>query len=157
MLVIANPKRPVPRAEGAPGKAKRQGGRAEAMKAVEAAQAAFDAAKEAFDQAKSALIEAKRAARVPTGGTGTTALLAERSRSYIRDSEHKTAGGNTSVHCGDAAARKLLGKSLDECYAIAADITEEDESALRTRYQHLNPGMQRMNLGNKIRGVLNAK
>lgn len=33
MLVIANPKRPVPRAEGAPGKAKRQGGRAEAMKA----------------------------------------------------------------------------------------------------------------------------
>jgi len=31
MLVIANPKRPVPRAEGAPGKAKRQGGRGGSM------------------------------------------------------------------------------------------------------------------------------
>lgn len=131
--------------------------RAEALKALEVAQKAHDEAQAAYSKAKETLLAAKRAARVPTAGSGSTALLAERSKQYTRDTEHKTAGGNASIHCGDAAAQKLLGKSLDECYEIAADICEEDEAELRAKYAHLNPGMQRMNLGNKIRGVLNAK
>lgn len=138
-------------------KAEQEAVRAEALMALEAAQEAHDEAKAAYDEAKAALTEAKMMAKVPHSGSGTTALLAVRSKSYIRDGEHKTAGGNVSIHCGDAAAQKLLGKSLDECYAIAADICEEDEGVLRSKYGHLNTGMQRMNLGNKIRGVLNAK
>lgn len=76
---------------------------------------------------------------------------------YVHDSEHKTAAGNPSVHCGDEVAKKLLGKSLDECYKIAAKVVEESEADLRKKYGHLNLGMQRMNLGNKMRGVINAK
>jgi len=116
-----------------------------------------EAAKTALKTASDTLAAAKRAARVPVAGDGSTAMLRARAPSYIHDTEHKTQSGNASVHCGDATAQKLLGKTLDEVYAIAAKITEEEESALREKYGHLNTGMQRMNLGNKIRGVLNAK
>lgn len=109
-------------------------------------------------EAKAKLADARKAARIPgAGGSGSTAVLRQRAPDYVHDKEHKTAGGNASIHCGDETAQKLLGKTLDECYAIAAKISEETEEALRAKYGHLNPGMQRMNLGNKIRGVLNAK
>ena len=72
---------------------------------------------------------------------------------YVKDSEHKTAGGHISVHCGDAVASKLLGKDLDQVYVIAAKALKEDEKALRKQYAHLNRGMQRMNLGNRMRGA----
>ena len=120
-------------------------------------QEAVDAAATKLADAKSKLNDAKRAARLPVAGTGSTASLRARAGSYVKDSEHKTEGGNVSVHCGDATAQKLLGKTLDECYTIAAGISEESEEDLRAKYEHLNVGMQRMNLGNKIRGVLNAK
>lgn len=85
------------------------------------------------------------------------AALKEYAPNYTKDSEHKTVSGNVSVHCGDAVAKKFLGKSLDEIYPIVAKATEENEKDLRKKYAHLNVGMQRMNLGNKLRGVLNAK
>jgi hypothetical protein len=85
------------------------------------------------------------------------AALKEYAPKYTKDSEHKTVSGNVSVHCGDAVAKKFLGKSLDEIYPIVAKATEENEKDLRKKYAHLNVGMQRMNLGNKLRGVLNAK
>lgn len=85
------------------------------------------------------------------------AALKEYAPNYTKDSEHKTASGNVSVHCGDAVAKKFLGKTLDEIYPIVAKAAEENEKDLRKKYAHLNVGMQRMNLGNKLRGVLNAK
>lgn len=72
---------------------------------------------------------------------------------YVKDTEHKTAGGNASIHCGDDVAKKLLGKDIDECYKIAAKTINEPEKALRAKYAHLNVGMQRMNLGNRMRGA----
>lgn len=65
-----------------------------------------------------------------------------------------SASGNTSLDNGDPVAEKLRGKTLDEVYAIAAKYTNEAAETLRKRYSHLNPGMQRMNLGNKIRGAM---
>lgn len=76
---------------------------------------------------------------------------------YHKDNDKKTAGGNTSVDNDDDVAKKLRGKDLDEVYAVVAKATEENEKDLRKRYAHLNVGMQRMNLGNKLRGVLHAK
>lgn len=69
----------------------------------------------------------------------------------------KAPGGGTSYHNGDAVAEKLVGKSLDEVYAIAAKFLKEEEKALRAKYKHLNVGMQRMSLGNRLRKVMIPK
>lgn len=69
----------------------------------------------------------------------------------------KNASGHTSYDNGDDVATKLRGKTLDEVYAHAAKALKEPEKDLRAKYKHLNPGMQRMSLGNRLRKVLNAK
>lgn len=61
--------------------------------------------------------------------------------------------GLVAVDCNDQVANLLRGKELDETYTIAAKTLGEAESVLRAKYAHLNPGQQRMNLGNRIRGV----
>lgn len=52
---------------------------------------------------------------------------------------------------GDEVAGLLRGKSLDECYTAAARFLRVPEDGLRIKYQHLNPGQQRMCLGNGMR------
>jgi hypothetical protein len=84
-------------------------------------------------------------------GFKTTDALKEAAKRYTHDKEHKTAGGNVSVNNGDAIAASLIGKDLDAVYAAAAKTLKEDEKDLRAKYKHLNPGMQRMNLGNRMR------
>lgn len=69
----------------------------------------------------------------------------------------KNASGHTSYDNGDDVATKLRGKTLDEVYAHAAKTLKEPEKDLRTKYKHLNPGMQRMSLGNRLRKIANAK
>lgn len=51
----------------------------------------------------------------------------------------------------DEVAMSLQGLTLDEVYAIAAPALGSSEADLRAKYGHLNPGMQRMNLGNRMR------
>jgi outer membrane biosynthesis protein TonB len=69
----------------------------------------------------------------------------------------KAPGGGTSYHNGDQVAERLAGKTLDEVYTLAAKTLKEDEKALRAKYKHLNVGMQRMALGNRMRTVLIPK
>ncbi len=70
----------------------------------------------------------------------------------------KAPGGGVSYNIGDATAKKLEGKTLDEVYKIVARDTKQDEKELRAKYKHLNPGMQRMSLGNMHRkGPRDAK
>lgn len=69
----------------------------------------------------------------------------------------KNASGHTSYDNGDDVATKLRGKTLDEVYAHAAKMLKEPEKDLRAKYKHLNPGMQRMSLGNRMRKIANAK
>lgn len=59
--------------------------------------------------------------------------------------------GNLSYDCGDSLARRLEGKSLDEVYMIASEELEISIEVLKNKYKHLNVGMQRMNLGNRMR------
>lgn len=145
-------------------KAEREAAEAAAKAKVEAAKAKIasitsdlEAAEAEVKRLKQELNEARKEARLPSLGGGSTDILRQKAATYTRDKEHKTQSGNVSVHCNDETAQKLLGKTLDECYSIAAEIIEETEEELRAKYGHLNPGMARMNLGNKIRGVLNAK
>ena len=57
------------------------------------------------------------------------------------------------VATGDDLAMVLAGHGLDVIYSAAAVVLSTDESELRQRYAHLNPGQQRMNLGNRIRST----
>lgn len=74
-------------------------------------------------------------------------------RAYVKT---VSPGGNFTMHNGDAVALQLDAKSLDDVYKAAAKTLGVPESELRARYAHLNVGMQRMNLGNRMRGALRA-
>lgn len=53
---------------------------------------------------------------------------------------------------GDEVAKMLReAGDLDATYAIGAKYLREKEKALRSKYQHLNPGQQRMVIGNRMR------
>ena len=65
----------------------------------------------------------------------------------------KSASGRNSLDCGDKVARLLRGKTLDEVYALAAEKLITSEQELRAKYAHLNTGMQRMNLSNRMRAI----
>ena len=68
---------------------------------------------------------------------------------YVVDRSVKTEKGAPSVNCGDDLAVALLGLTLAECQSCAA---ENDIDHIR--WAHLNPGMQRMNIGNALRHKL---
>jgi len=59
-----------------------------------------------------------------------------------------------SIDKGDTVALTLRKLTLDAVYATASSATGISQAGLRDRFAHLNPGMQRMNLGNMIRKAL---
>ena len=59
-----------------------------------------------------------------------------------------------SMDKGDSVAQQLRGMTYDEVYKFASKIVNASVSDLRSRFDHLNPGMQRMNLGNMIRKAM---
>lgn len=69
----------------------------------------------------------------------------------------KSASGSMSLNNGDEVATKLAGKDLKDVYDLAAKATGESVNALKAKYGKLNIGMQRMSLGNRIRGAASAK
>jgi hypothetical protein len=56
-----------------------------------------------------------------------------------------------SIDKGDAIAKMLRGQDLVKTYADVAAATGASVIELKERFNHLNPGMQRMNLGNMLR------
>lgn len=76
---------------------------------------------------------------------------------YLREAytkhDTRTASGRKAFDTNDKVAAQLRGLSLDEAYAAAAVWCDVPEKELRAKYAHLNPGMQRMNLGNKMRAA----
>jgi hypothetical protein len=70
----------------------------------------------------------------------------------------KSANGNSSLDNGDSVAKKLRSLDLEGVYKEYARVCgKEEAAAMRKRYAKLNPGMQRMNLGNRMRAALNNK
>lgn len=55
------------------------------------------------------------------------------------------------IDIGDETAVTLREKTLDEVYEHAAAVIGVTVDELKAKYQHLNAGQQRMNLGNRIR------
>lgn len=93
-----------------------------------------------------------RKAKVITGNR-----LVEPDLSRYTTTDITTKSGRKSIDIGDKVATMLRGKSLDDVYRIASEKTGVTQKELREKYVNLNPGMQRMNLGNRIRGALNAE
>lgn len=63
----------------------------------------------------------------------------------------RAASGRKSLDNGDALALQLRGKTLDEAYTLAAEALNVNVESLLKQYGHLNAGMQRMGLGNRLR------
>ena len=60
----------------------------------------------------------------------------------------KTASGQKSLNNGDEVAATLDGLNIDELFKIGVTMLEED---FTEKYSKLNVGMQRMNMGNRLR------
>lgn len=70
-----------------------------------------------------------------------------------RDLYHrqKDTAGKTHLDIADYVANQLREMGLDEVYQLVVDLGISKAEELRSNYSNLNNGMQRMNLGNKIR------
>lgn len=64
--------------------------------------------------------------------------------------------GDKKAHtnCGDKVAEILLNMSLVQIYEEVARRLGTTVPELQDKYAKLNPGMQRMNLGNRLRAIL---
>ena len=141
------------KAKAAAAKAKEK---AAADKAKEKAKADKAKEKAAADKAKAKEKAAKapRAPKVHKEGDDSR-LVPAHLELYHVDKENKTAGGHASVDSNDKLAASLRGKDISAVYKEAAKVLKEPEAALIAKYKHLNLGMQRMNLGNRMRAAHN--
>lgn len=65
-----------------------------------------------------------------------------------------SGSGKKTMRTNDLVAAALDGFTLDEVYAVAQELTDTPAKEFHAKYDHLNVGMQRMNLGNRIRGAI---
>ena len=63
----------------------------------------------------------------------------------------KSKSGHATLHNGDHVAQTLAQLTLEEVYRHVASFIATPTDELKAKYEHLNPGMQRMNLGNRLR------
>lgn len=71
--------------------------------------------------------------------------------------EEKSASGRKKIDVGDAASEILRPMDLNEAIAYVANEVGLSPDALAERYAGRNPGMQRMNIGNILRGELRRR
>ena len=64
------------------------------------------------------------------------------------------ASGNASADNADVIAQALRGLEPKQVVAAAERILGMTEGELWAKYERLNPGQQRMNAGNRIRGAI---
>lgn len=82
----------------------------------------------------------------------TNIVVAEKYRDgYKTDKSVRTPSGAYSISKGDDVAKSLNGLSTSQLAEVAKDAGVGEKFA---GWKHLNPGMQRMNLGNMLRGLL---
>jgi len=77
----------------------------------------------------------------------------------VRPNTEKYAKGRTKegfrfIDNGDDIAEKLRGLHIQEVYSVVASALGVKAKELKAKYEHLNIGMQRMALGNLMRGHL---
>ena len=70
----------------------------------------------------------------------------------------KRSDGTRFIDNGDDVSQELRELTLDEAFSMLnRELKESGEKstikALKEKYEHLNPGMQRMVIGNRLRGL----
>lgn len=100
----------------------------------------------------------KKAAKKKASASNGSSIRTVAGREYDVSNYEKVrnASGAQSLDCGDDTAQALRGKDLESVYAAVAKKLKVPEKELRDKYKHLNPGMQRMSLGNRLRKVTKA-
>lgn len=90
---------------------------------------------------------------------GSTTVIPKEIRANYTQHKVKTGSGKSyAIDNNDDLATELRGMELEEVYKLTVKrLAEEGEKVtvaeLKEKYDKLNPGMQRMNLGNRIRGA----
>lgn len=147
----------------APAKSKSRGSGKAKVKTMATAKAKVAAAPKKAAVAKVAPKKAGKVtvvAKTQTKAAGNGALIRTvkgRPHDISGYTKVKNASGHVSYDNGDDIAEKLRGMSLEAVYQHAAKGLKEDLKALQKKYAHLNPGMQRMSLGNRLRKLARAK
>jgi hypothetical protein len=95
----------------------------------------------------------EKAKREPKAAKAESDRLVNPDLARYVTSDVKTASGRKAIDVNDGVAAKLRGLDLADTYRAASEATGESMAGLKRKYEHLNPGMQRMNLGNLIRGA----
>lgn len=113
---------------------------------------AAKAKKPASKKIKSKADKKSKPRKAKAGEKAMSALKIAR-KQYVAPKGAKTAGGNQVVDSGDATAKKLRGLELSDVYEKAAKVKGVSAKTLKSKYSHLNPGAQRMTLGNIIRAA----
>jgi hypothetical protein len=67
----------------------------------------------------------------------------------------KTVSGRKCFDVADDVAKLFRGEDIDDVYSAVAGYLDTTVESLKARYGHLNLGMQRMNLGNRLRKAVN--
>ena len=109
----------------------------------------------------------RKAAKAAKAKSGRTAVIGNIIHDRSGFKPYKTEDGAKGLDNGDKVARQLRSLDLDGVYGETARAVrqakledgtmEEIESNLRKRYGKLNPGQQRMSLGNRLRGALRTQ
>lgn len=97
------------------------------------------------------VVKARKAQVVVIEGGITNRRVGDRRFNCSGYTQVKSAEGNSSMDNGDELATKLRGQDLDAVYKLASKALGETITALKGKYGHLNLGMQRMCLGNRMR------
>jgi hypothetical protein len=66
-----------------------------------------------------------------------------------------SGSGKKTKNCGDPVAEALDGFTVEEIRSVASRMCDIPVKELTEKYEHLNVGMQIMNLRNRIRGAVN--
>lgn len=123
---------------------------------AEQAKAAKKAAKEKAAKEKAKAPARERKAGSKDGYVQSGQLEYDPNRYTTREGA-LTPSGNKVKDVGDEAAGLLAGLDFDGMVKVVAKETGRNKAEVVAKYEHLNPGMQRMTLSNILRGALRAK
>jgi len=87
-------------------------------------------------------------------GNKTITLTKRQRRKYHHGSVTKTPSGRHTFDINDCIAKTLRGRPIDIVREMASPYLKSSTQELEDKYCHLNPGLQRMSIGNRLRAIL---
>lgn len=105
--------------------------------------------------AKAAKAPKVKKVKAESGEAVVSGALTYDPNKYIRHDE-RTPSGSKVRDINDPVADKLRGLELDKMYSILSKEIGETAKSLKEKYGHLNHGMQRMTIGNRLRALSRA-